>query len=142
MHSNIGLWIDHRRAVIVFPSKLNEEITVILSEAERHLSRSDGAPSMESFEAQRVLADDVQDRKFEHKLRAFYDEVIAVVHGATALFVFGPGEAKGELVKRLSHEKPTSRSVNVESSDKMTDRQIAARVREHFQSDTPVIMLR
>jgi len=141
MHTNIGLWIDHRRAVIVFPSKLSEETTTILSDAQRHLSRSDGAPSMESFEAQRVLADDVQDRKFGHQLQGFYDEVIAVVHGAKSLLVFGPGEAKGELVKRLSHEKPTTRSVNVESADKMTDRQIAAKVREHFQSETPVIAL-
>ncbi len=141
MHTHIGLWIDHRRAVIVFPSKLNEEFTVILSDAERHLSRSDGAPAMESFEAQRVLADDVQDRKFGHQLQGFYDEVIAVVHGATSLLVFGPGEAKGELVKRLTHEKPKTRSVNVESADKMTDRQIAAKVREHFQTETPVIAL-
>jgi hypothetical protein len=142
MHTHIGLWIDHRRAVIVFPSKLNEETTVILSDAERHLSRSDGETSRESFEAQRVLADDVQNRKFEHQLRGFYDEVIAVVHGAASLFVFGPGEAKGELVKRLSHEKPTTRNVNVEASDKMTYRQIAAKVREHFQTETPVIVPR
>jgi hypothetical protein len=32
--------------------------------------------------------------------------------------------------------------VNVESADKLTDRQIAAKVREHFLSDTPVIVLR
>lgn len=141
MQTNIGLWIDHRRAVIVFPSKLSEETSIILSEAERHQSRADGAVPNEAFEAQRVQADDVQDRKFEHQLRSFYDEVIAVVHGAASLFVFGPGEAKGELVKRLAHEKPTTRSVNVEAADKMTDRQIAAKVREHFQSDTPVIVL-
>jgi hypothetical protein len=142
MHTHIGLWIDHRRAVIVFPSKLSEEATIILSQAERHQRRAEGALLTEAFEAQRVQADDVQDRKFEHQIQGFYDEVIAAVNGAAALFVFGPGEAKGELVKRLAHEKPTTRSVNVETADKMTDRQIAAKVREHFQSDTPVIVLR
>ena len=64
------------------------------------------------------------------------------MHAAASLFVFGPGEAKGELVKRLAHEKPTTRSVNVEAADKLTDRQIAAKVREHFLSDSPVIVLR
>ena len=142
MHTHIGLWIDHRRAVIVFPSKLSEEATIILSQAERHQRRAEGALLTEAFEAQRVQADDVQDRKFEHQIQGFYDEVIAAVNGAAALFVFGPGEAKGERVKRLAHEKPTTRSVNVETADKMTDRQIAAKVREHFQSDTPVIVLR
>lgn len=142
MHTNIGLWIDHRRAVIIFPSKINEESTIIFSQAERHLSRADGAEHDDSFEAQRVIADDVQERKFKQQLASYYDEVIAAVHGAATLFVFGPGEAKGEFVKRLSHEKPASRSVKIEASDKMTDRQIAAKVREHFQSDTPVIVSR
>jgi hypothetical protein len=32
--------------------------------------------------------------------------------------------------------------VNVETADKLTDRQIAAKVRDHFQTDTPVIVLR
>lgn len=142
MQTHIGLWIDHRRAVIIFPSALSEETRSIQSHAERHLRHAEGALPVEAFESQRVLADDVQDRKFEHQLRDFYDEVIAVVHGAASLFVFGPGEAKGELVKRLAQEMPTTRSVNVETADKMTDRQIAAKVREHFQSDTPVIVMR
>jgi hypothetical protein len=142
MHSHIGLWIDHRRAVIVFPSKLGDETSIILSQAEWHQRRAEGALPIEAYEARRVQADDVQDRKFEQQLQAFYDEVIAVVHAAASLFVFGPGEAKGELAKRLAHEKPTTRSVNVEAADKLTDRQIAAKVREHFLSDTPVIVLR
>ena len=142
MHTHIGLWIDHRRAVIVFPSKLSEKTTTILSMAERHLSRAPGASPDESFEAQRVLADDVQERKFKQQLQGFYDEVIAVIHEATSLFIFGPGEAKGELVKRLSLEKPSTRHVNVASADKMTDGQIAAKVREHFYTNTPVIASR
>ncbi|MFM2166900.1 MAG: hypothetical protein RIS79_1271 [Verrucomicrobiota bacterium] len=55
---------------------------------------------------------------------------------------FSPGQAKGELVKRLAHEKPTTRSVEVETAAKLTDRQIDAKVRDHFQTDTPVIMWR
>ena len=142
MHTHIGLWIDHRRAVIVSPSKLNEEITTIQSEAERHLSRAKDAVPGESFEAQRVLADDVQDRKFKQHLQGYYDEVITALHGATSLFIFGPGEAKGELAKRLALEKPSTRSLHVESADKMTDGQIAAKVREHFYTNTPTIASR
>jgi hypothetical protein len=135
MKNSIGLWIDHRRAVVVFPSKINEEALVILSQAERHQRRSEGAVSGQSFEAQLVQADDVQDRKFEQQLVAFFDEVIALVHEADALYVFGPGEAKGEFVKRLAHEKPNSRRVSLKTADKLTDRQIIAEVHEHFQRD-------
>src|SRR5712691_5411767 len=53
---------------------------------------------------------------------------------AESILIFGPGEAKGELTKRLESENLTGRIVGVETVDKMTDRQIAARVRAHFQA--------
>jgi hypothetical protein len=141
MHTNIGLWIDHRKAVIVFPSRSETETKVIQSHADRQPSRTDGERTGESYEALQTIADDVKDRKFTRQLNGYYDEVIANVHGATALLVFGPGEAKGEFIKRLWHEKPATRSVNVETSDKLTDRQIAAKVRDHFTSETPVVAM-
>jgi 50S ribosomal subunit-associated GTPase HflX len=44
----------------------------------------------------------------------------------------GPGEAKTELEKRLIHEELNRRIVGIETVDKMTDRQIAAKVRKYF----------
>jgi hypothetical protein len=44
----------------------------------------------------------------------------------------GPGEAKGELKKRLKSQELGGRIVGIETVDKMTDRQIAARVRQRF----------
>jgi hypothetical protein len=46
--------------------------------------------------------------------------------------LFGPGEAKGELKKRLERKKMGGRIAAVETVDKMTDGQIAAKVRKHF----------
>ncbi len=83
----------------------------------------------------------MKDRKFSQQLNTYYDEVIACVHEAESLMIFGPGEAKGEFRKRLEKEKPGGRTVKVETVDKMTDRQIAARVREYFKPSQPVILL-
>ena len=44
----------------------------------------------------------------------------------------GPGEAKVELKARLKKNKLDGHIVAVESVDKMTDRQVAARVRKFF----------
>ena len=44
----------------------------------------------------------------------------------------GPGEAKGELADNLQRSGLGGRIVAVEAADKMTDRQIAARVRQLF----------
>ena len=142
MHTHIGLWIDHRRAVIALPSPAGGDVTVITSGVERHPSRDDdGEPRGEAFEAQQVLADDVRDRKFSQHLNAYYDEVIDLIHGAKSLLIMGPGEAKGELEKRLAHQKPAHRSVDVEPADKLTDRQVVAKVHDHFLTATPAILL-
>lgn len=47
-------------------------------------------------------------------------------------FLFGPGEAKGELEKRLELAHYKGRVVGVEPADHMTDPQIVAKVREHY----------
>jgi hypothetical protein len=43
------------------------------------------------------------------------------------------GEAKGELQKRIKKNKLGGRIVDIETVDKMTDRQIASKVRQYFQ---------
>ena len=58
--------------------------------------------------------------------------MIACIREADSILIFGPGEAKIELEERLGHETIRGSIVGVETADKMTDRQVAARVREHF----------
>jgi hypothetical protein len=62
----------------------------------------------------------------------YYDAVIASLRGAESILIFGPGEAKVELRQRLRKDKHQGRIVEIETEDKMTDRQIEAKVREHF----------
>jgi hypothetical protein len=53
----------------------------------------------------------------------YYDEVIAAIRETQSILIFGPGEAKGELRKRLERDDLGGRIVAVEAVDKMTDRQ-------------------
>ena len=69
---------------------------------------------------------------FDSHLKNFYDEVIACLQGAEALLILGPGEAKGEFHKRLKSKKLRDLIVELETADQMTDRQLAAKVAEHF----------
>jgi hypothetical protein len=142
MQTNIGLWIDHRRAVIVSESSAGEAIQVILSDADRQPGRIQGKRSATPFEAQLTDADDVSQRKFTAQLHRYYEEVIAFVREAEEIFIFGPGEAKGELRKELENALPKGCVVVVETADKMTDRQVAAHVRDHFKQDSPEIALK
>jgi len=78
-----------------------------------------------------VTSEDRRDRKFANNLNSFYDEVIAMLRDADSIQIFGPGEAKGELEKRIEHEGLKAHILAIETTDKMTDRQIAAKVRQH-----------
>jgi len=50
------------------------------------------------------------------------------------ILIFGPGEAKGELAKRIENAGLSGRIAGIETVDKMTDRQIAAKVRTYLKN--------
>jgi hypothetical protein len=62
--------------------------------------------------------------------------VIACIRDAEYILIFGPGEAKGELKQRLGKNKLDGRIVHMETIDRMTDHQIAAKVRQYFQENS------
>jgi hypothetical protein len=135
MKTTVGLWIDHRKAVIVALTDEAEEIKLIISKVEKQPGRPGGIRSKTSYESQLVDADDRHQKKFTGHLNIYYDAVIACIRDAESILIFGPGEAKGELKKRLERNNLSGRIVGIETIDKMTDRQIAAKVRQYFQEN-------
>jgi hypothetical protein len=129
MKKEIGLWIDHRKAIIVIVTEGRDELKKITSDMEKHVRFTGGNASEDGS------TEDVRDRQFGNHLNKYYDEVIAVIRGADSIQIFGPGEAKGELEKRLEREGLKEHIIAVETVDKMTDRQIVAKVREHFLTE-------
>ena len=125
-----GVWIDHRRAVVVTIAPGGETTVVVDSDFERQLGRTNGVRSNEKHEALHTPKDDSQDRRFHGLLDAYYDRVIAALHGAGTVLIFGPGEAKGEMRKRLAKGDHARTDVTVETADRMTDPEVAARVRD------------
>jgi hypothetical protein len=139
MKTTVGLWIDHRKAVIAIVSAEGEETLEIQSTVEKQPGRLAGVRSTTSYESQLVPADDSHEREFTGHLNHYYAEVIAAIRHAESILIFGPGEAKGELKKRLERDKLGGHIIAIETVDKMTDRQIAAKVREYFHKVGPAI---
>jgi hypothetical protein len=133
MTQNIGLWIDHKKAVLVVQSEQGEGIQKIESGVGRHVAFQGASHPKSPYSAQYQQGDDQLDNKFTEQLNKFYDKVIARIRAAKAVLIFGPGEAKGELEKRIIHEKVRVPIVCIETADKLTDRQIATKVRKYFQ---------
>jgi len=132
MKTTAGLWIDHRKAIIVAVTDKGEETALVISKAERQLRRTGDSPLKGSYEPSQVPASNSRQRALTGNLNIYYDAVIASIRNAVSILIFGPGDAKGELKKRLKRINLEGRIVGIETVDKMTDRQIAAKVRQHF----------
>jgi hypothetical protein len=136
MTKEVGLWMDHREAVVVVVTEEGEETTRIESKVEKQLRRTGRSPLKGPHEAQQVPADDSRERALTGHLNTYYDEIVASIRDAQAILILGPGEAKGEFRKRLEHEGLGGRVVGVETTDKMTDKQIVVRVRQRFPKES------
>jgi hypothetical protein len=133
MKTTAGLWIDHRKAIIVAVTDKGEEIGLIISKAEKQLRRSGDSPLKGGYEPLQVPAADSRQKMLTGQLNIYYDAVIASIRDAEAILIFGPGDAKDDLKKRLKRNKLGGRIIGIETVDKMTDRQIAAKVRKYFK---------
>ncbi len=118
MKTTAGLWIDHKKAIIVFLTSEGEEIKLIKSFLEK---------------PQQSTADDARQREWTEDLSEYYDEVISFLRNAEAILILGPGEAKGELKKRFEHSPLKDSEIMVETAGRLTENQVAAKVRQHFQ---------
>ena len=132
MAINAGVWIDHRQAIVVLVTDAGSETKKIASDIGRTDRPAGGSKAKNRYTGTDFVAEDKLERKADSRLKEYYDEVIACVRGAEAILILGPGEAKGEFLKRLKSRKFRGNIAELETSDKMTDRQVAAKVGRHF----------
>jgi precorrin-4 methylase len=127
MKKKIGLWIDNREAIIVKLTEKGEQITRIKSGTEKQIrfaggSRKDGLQTTEA----------IRGNKLDMQLGKYFDDIIAHIRDAELIQIFGPGETKGEFVKRLKNSDLKEYIAEIETADSMTENQIVAKVREYF----------
>lgn len=133
MKTSVGLWIDHRKAETVAVTDHGEEFGLITSKVETQFRRIGDSALRGPYEPRQYRPpDDVLQRIFTRHLNIFYDAVIKSIRHAESILIFGPGEAKGELKKRLERMNLGGRIIAMETAGRMTLRQISAKVRRYF----------
>lgn len=132
METQAGIWIDHKRAVVVLLTEAGQEIKEIVFDIGQQITKAGGNRNEHHFTRNDFVAEDKLERKTENDRKDYYDEVILAVRNSAALFVLGPGEAKGEFAKHIKTKKLRNLVIELETADKMTDRQFVAKVMEHF----------
>ena len=135
MQKQIGVWIDHRKAVITSLSDGTETTHEVLSHLAKRVRFSFNSRFKTPDKRQQTVSEDGRDRQYDNQLDVFYTHVAALIKDAEAIWIIGPGEAKIEFEKFLQTHNLAKSITRVEPADKMTNRQIASKVREYFQSN-------
>lgn len=129
-----GVWIDHKKAVVVLITDQGEETRCLKSAVAPSGRSAVRSRSAHKYGPNDFVAEDRLQRKLAGHLKKYYDEIIACIRGAASILILGPGEAKREFKKQITSKRIRGRVVELETADKMTDRQIAANVRRHYAS--------
>ncbi len=131
MDRNVGLWIDHKQAYLIW----NEDgkVEVIPSQIEPP-ARFTGGTQLGGKMNQNADGEARRSDRFKLQINKYYQQVIKALKDASSIFVMGPGEAKIEFQKAIQRRKNLqNRLIKVETTDKMTRNQMIAYVRKFYQ---------
>jgi hypothetical protein len=124
MKHNVGVWIDHKTAVIVSTSAGHITTTTLDSDV-------DARPRYPGLHA--GGGEKEYEPRHNLQLDRYFDAVISRVGLPDAVLILGPGEAKVELKARLGRSQARPRfTVVLDTVDKLTEPQIVATVKKHF----------
>ena len=125
-----GIWLDHEKAFIVLMVKGEQTVATVDSRVERGGRLSGGSRSKTPWGPQEKSSEQKKLERQKLQLQRYYDRILDKIRDTQSVFIMGPGEAKGELQKRIESRKTFLKtSVTVESADKMTKRQVVARAK-------------
>lgn len=126
----VGIWIDHRTAVVVTIEDGKESIRTIEGEADRQPKAAGRSGNPTKWGPQAAVNEHRVAEHYRHQVAVFYKEVIKSIGTVDQLLVMGPAQAKLEFADELKKVADLRQvPLKVETADKMTDPQIAARVR-------------
>ncbi|MFH1837825.1 MAG: hypothetical protein ABH862_06925 [Candidatus Omnitrophota bacterium] len=132
MGKQVGVWIDHEKAFIVTLSGKEVSVKKIGSKVEPHYRLSGGYRG-KSQSGTSSVSERTPEERHKHQLHSYYQELLKMLKINEEIFIFGPGEAKTELTKELNKAKEFEHKIaGVETSDKLTEKQIIAKVKNFY----------
>ena len=129
-----GIWLDSNQAHIIGVGT-SESMDTINSEVE-HFNLKGGARASTPYGAQMTGGSESKllERK-KHQLKTYFENISARLTGATEIAIFGPADTKFGLKKALEdYPGMKATTVTVETADSMTQNQVRALVRNHFEN--------
>ena len=143
MKTYIGIWMDRRKAIVVTlhqPENVEEpalqtKIAEISSGVEKRVRTAGGSRTAKTpWGPHQAVSESKTEARHQSQLKHYYTNLVTLLAKAHRILIMGPGEAKNGLMKLIAENPSLAAHVaGVETSDKMTPRQIAARASAYFQ---------
>ena len=132
MDRNVGLWIDHKQAYLIWNEEGKVEVITSRIEPPAHYS---GGTQLGGKLNQKADTEARRSDRFRLQIKKYYQQVMTALKDASSIFIMGPGEAKIEFQKTIQKSKDLQkRLLKVETTDKMTKNQMIAYVREFYKN--------
>jgi hypothetical protein len=136
MDRNVGVWIDHKQAYLIWYKEGRVEVIPSNIEPPAHYS---GGRQLGGKLNQKGDVELRHNDRYKLQLHRYYQQVLAALKDVDSVFIMGPGEAKIEFEKTAKkHKVMQKRLLKVETADKMTKNQMIAHVRKFYKSQATV----
>jgi len=129
----LGVWVDHREVYLIWAdedgrTELRHADAHYPEKAKKSYQATSGGGAFGGVAPHATLAE-----KQKREARRFYERVFKAIRNAENVYIFGPGQARKELLRRLQEHKDFNGRVRgVEGAERMSEAQMAARVRRFF----------
>ena len=134
MEKNVGIWLDNEKAYIITLVNGNERVEKIESNVETRVRYKGETKSYSRLGGMFINPQKKKTKRKNHQLRDYFNSILRRTRDANSIYIFGPAEAKKNLEKVYHKEKSlTNKLKRVESSDRLTENQMVARVKEVFK---------
>jgi len=134
MKKQTGIWIDTKKAVIVLLTENNQEVKNILSSIEGRERIPGETRAFSRFGFQFLDFGKKKKNRLAIEKREYLKNVIAAIKDANEIVLFGPAGMKIELEKTIQDDVVLASKLKaVETADSMTENQMVAWVKNHYQ---------
>ena len=134
MEKNVGIWLDNEKAYIITLVDGNENVEKIESNVETRVRIEGETKSYSRLGGMFINPQKKKTKRKNHQLKDYFNLIIRKAKDANGIYIFGPADAKTSLKKVVQQERNLTRKLRrVDSSDRLTENQMIARVKEVFK---------
>ena len=134
MAGKAGVWVDHRLGIIVILDDDQPRVMRIEAGIDDRVHGNGDTASSPSHEHRLIASENRRQGRVRHHQRRFYRAIASVLLGCDSILVLGQNKTRNEVRRFIvdAHPHWNIPAVFTEPAERLTERQLIARVRRFF----------